>query len=156
MARARAQTGGSSKGGSRASGSKSTGAKRTGTKRSSAPAKAARRTLRIRSDDRVQVIAGKDRGKSGRVLRVEPGKERVYVEGLNMIKRHTRPQQTQNAGRYGGGGPTIGGVIEREGPIHVSNVMLLDPKGGKPTRVGIERENGKPFRVARRTGARID
>ncbi len=152
MARARAQTGGSSKGGSRASGSKSTGTKRRGTKRSSAPVKAARRTLRIRSDDRVQVIAGKDRGKSGRVLRVEPGKERVYVEGLNMIKRHTRPQQVADTMR----GQTVGGVIEREGPIHVSNVMLLDPKGGKPTRVGVERENGKPFRVARRSGARID
>ncbi len=152
MARARAQTGGSSKGGSRASGGKGTGAKRAGTKRTKAPAKVLRRTLRIRSDDRVQVIAGKDRGKSGRVLRVEPGKERVYVEGLNMIKRHTRPQQVADTMR----GQTVGGVIEREGPIHVSNVMLLDPKGGKPTRVGVERENGKPFRVARRTGARID
>ncbi len=111
-----------------------------------------RRTLRIRSDDRVQVIAGKDRGKSGRVLRVEPGKERVYVEGLNMIKRHTRPQQVADTRQ----GATVGGVIEREGPIHVSNVMLLDPKGGKPTRVGVERENGRPFRVARRSGARID
>jgi large subunit ribosomal protein L24 len=152
MARARAQTGGSRKGGSRASGGKGTGAKRTGTKRSNAPAKALRRTLRIHSDDRVQVIAGKDRGKSGRVLRVEPDKERVYVEGLNMIKRHTRPQQVADTMR----GQTVGGVIEREGPIHVSNVMLLDPKGGKPTRVGVERENGKPFRVARRSGARID
>ncbi len=100
MARARAQTGGSSKGGSRASGGKSTGAKRTGTKRSNAPTKAIRRTLRIRSDDRVQVIAGKDRGKSGRVLRVEPGKERVYVEGLNMIKRHTRPQQVADTSAW--------------------------------------------------------
>ena len=100
----------------------------------------------------MQVIAGKDRGKSGRVLRVEPGKERVYVEGLNMIKRHTRPQQVADTRQ----GATVGGVIEREGPIHVSNVMLLDPKGGKPTRVGVERENGRPFRVARRSGARID
>jgi large subunit ribosomal protein L24 len=152
MARARAQTGGSSKGGSRASGGKGTGAKRTGTKRAKAPAKVSRRTLRIRSDDRVQVMAGKDRGKSGRVLRVEPGKERVYVEGLNMVKRHTRPQQVADTMR----GQTVGGVIEREGPIHISNVMLLDPKGGKPTRVGVERENGRPFRVARRSGARID
>jgi large subunit ribosomal protein L24 len=152
MARARAQTGGSHKGGSRTGGGKSTSAKRAGTKRSSAPAKAARRTLRIRSDDRVQVIAGKDRGKSGRVLRVEPGKERVYVEGLNMIKRHIRPQQVADTRQ----GATVGGVIEREGPIHVSNVMLLDPKGGRPTRVGVERENGRPFRVARRSGARID
>jgi large subunit ribosomal protein L24 len=111
-----------------------------------------RRRLRIRSDDRVLVISGKDRGKSGRVLRVEPGKERVYVEGLNMIKRHTRPQQVADTRQ----GQTVGGVIEREGPIHVSNVMLLDPKGEKPTRVGVERENGKPFRVSRRSGARID
>ncbi len=152
MARARAQTGGTHKGGSRTGAGKSTGTKRAGTKRTSGPAKAVRRTLRIRSDDRVQVIAGKDRGKSGRVLRVEPGKERVYVEGLNMIKRHTRPRQVAETRQ----GATVGGVIEREGPIHVSNVMLLDPKGGKPTRVGVERENGRPFRVARRSGARID
>jgi large subunit ribosomal protein L24 len=110
-----------------------------------------KRTMRIHSDDRVLVIAGKDRGKSGRVLRVEPGKERVYVEGLNMVKRHTKPQQVAGARSA-----ALGGVIEREGPIHVSNVMLLDPKGGKPTRVGVERENGKPYRVARRSGARID
>ncbi|HWX44449.1 MAG TPA: 50S ribosomal protein L24 [Solirubrobacteraceae bacterium] len=107
--------------------------------------------MRIRSGDRVQVMAGKDRGKSGRVLRVEPSNERLYVEGLNMIKRHTRPQQVAGARSE-----ALGGVIEREGPIHVSNVMLLDPKGGKPTRVGVERENGKPFRVARGSGARID
>ncbi len=112
----------------------------------------ARRTMRVRSGDRVQVMAGKDRGKTGKVLRVEPNKERVYVEGLNMIKRHVRPQQVADTTR----GQTVGGVIEREGPIHVSNVMLLDPKGGKPTRVGVERENGKPFRVARGSGARID
>jgi large subunit ribosomal protein L24 len=155
MARARAQTGGSRKGGSRTTG-KQTGGKRSNAKRSGGQAKT-RRTMRIHSDDRVLVIAGKDRGKSGRVLRVDLGKERVYVEGLCMVKKHTRPQQVPSAGAFGGaGGSTGGGVIEREGPIHVSNVMLLDPKGGKPTRVGVERENGKPFRVARRSGARID
>lgn len=111
----------------------------------------ARRVLKVRSGDRVQVIAGKDRGKSGRVLRVEPRKERVYVEGMNMVKRHTRPQQVG-----GTRNEAIGGVIEREGPIHISNVMLLDPKDNKPTRVGVEREHGKPFRVARRSGTRID
>jgi large subunit ribosomal protein L24 len=115
-----------------------------------------RRALRIRTDDRVVVISGKDRGKSGRVLRVDPTRERVYVEGLNMVKKHTRPQQAPG-GSFGGRGGTIGGgVISLEGPIHVSNVMLLDPKGGKPTRVGVERENGKPYRISRRTGARID
>jgi large subunit ribosomal protein L24 len=155
MARARAQTGGSSKGGSRTS-AKQTGAKRSDRKRSGAQAKSPRRTLRIHSDDRVLIIAGKDRGKSGRVLRVEPSKERLYVEGLNMIKRHTRPQRAPS-GSFGGRSGTVGGgVMELEGPIHVSNVMLLDPKGGKPTRVGVERENGRPFRVARRSGARID
>jgi large subunit ribosomal protein L24 len=151
MARARAQTGGTSKGGARTRG-KQTGGKRAAGRRSGGQPKTTKRTLRIHSDDRVLVIAGKDRGKSGRVLRVEPGKERVYVEGLNMVKRHTRPQQVADTRQ----GQTVGGVIEREGPIHVSNVMLLDPKGGKPTRVGVERENGKPYRVARRSGARID
>jgi large subunit ribosomal protein L24 len=112
---------------------------------------ARRGALKIRSGDRVQVISGKDRGKSGRVLRVEPRKARVYVEGLNIVKRHTRPQavagsQTREA---------IGGVIEREGPIHISNVMLLDAKG-KRTRVGVEREAGSRVRVARSTGARLE
>jgi large subunit ribosomal protein L24 len=111
----------------------------------------AKRVLKVRSGDRVQVMAGKDRGKSGRVLRVEPRKERVYVEGMNMVKRHTRPQQVS-----GTRSEAVGGVIEREGPIHISNVMLLDPRDSKPTRVGVEREHGKPFRVARRSGTRID
>ena len=104
---------------------------------------------RIRTDDQVMVISGKDRGKTGKVLRVEPKKDRVYVEGLNIIKRHQRPVQTA-------GGQTAGGVIEREGPIHVSNVMLVDPKDNKPTRVGVEIEDGKRLRVARRSGQRVD
>jgi large subunit ribosomal protein L24 len=110
-----------------------------------------RRTLKIRSGDHVKVTAGKDRGKSGRVLRVEPTKERLYVEGLNMVKRHTRPQQVAGAQSEA----QIGGVIEREGPIHISNVMLLDAKGN-PTRVRIERENGKRVRVAKSSGAKLD
>jgi large subunit ribosomal protein L24 len=110
-----------------------------------------RRSLKIRSGDHVQVISGKDRGKSGRVLRVDLARERVIVEGLNMIKRHTRPSQVAGAQSEA----QMGGVIEREGPIHVSNVMLLDGKG-QPTRVGIEREDGQRFRVARSTGARLD
>ena len=111
-----------------------------------------RRSLKIHSGDQVKVIAGKDRGKTGKVMRVEPVKERVYVEGLNMVKRHTKPSQVAGAQSE----QTVGGVISREGPIHVSNVMLIDPKGGQPTRVRIERENGKPLRVAKRTGTRID
>ena len=78
------------------------------------------------------MIAGKDRGKTGKVLRVEPAKERVFVEGLNMVKRH---MQAPAGARHQPRTDQLGGVIEREGPIHVSNVMLLDPKGGKPTRV---------------------
>lgn len=113
---------------------------------------AKRPVLKVRSGDEVQVMAGKDRGKSGRILRVEPSNERVYVEGLNMVKRHMRPQQVADTQR----GQTVGGVIEREGPIHVSNVMLLDPKDHKPTRVGIEREDGKRYRVAKRSGTRLD
>ena len=114
--------------------------------------KAKRRPLRVRRDDEVQVMAGKDRGKRGRVLRVEPAKNRLYVEGLNIIKRHQRPQQVAGAQRA----EQVGGVIEKEGPIHVSNVMLADPKDGKPTRIGVEIEDGKRYRVAKRSGTRID
>jgi large subunit ribosomal protein L24 len=107
---------------------------------------------RIKSGDEVLVVGGKDRGKRGKVLRVEPKRDRVYVEGLNMVKRHQRPQQVPGAQRA----ETVGGVIEKEGPIHFSNVMLLDPKDGKPTRVGFEVADGKRYRVARRSGTRVD
>jgi large subunit ribosomal protein L24 len=105
---------------------------------------------RIKRDDQVIIKSGKDRGKQGKVLRVDPTKERCYVEGLNMIKRHQRAQQTGTTAQQ------TAGVIEKEGPIHLSNVMLLDPKDGKPTRVGIEIEDGKRFRIAKRSGARLD
>ena len=107
---------------------------------------------RIKAGDQVIVVSGKDRGKGGRVLRVEPAKQRAYVEGLNMIKRHERPRQVPGAQRA----EQVGGVIEKEGGIHVSNVMLADPTDGKPTRIGIEIDGGRRFRVARRTGTRID
>jgi large subunit ribosomal protein L24 len=108
--------------------------------------------IRIRRDDQVIVIGGKDRGKTGRVLRVDRRRGRVFVEGLNIVKRHERPRQVAGAQRA----ETVGGVIEREGPIHVSNVMLVDPKDNKPTRLGVVREDGKRFRVARRTQTRLD
>jgi len=108
--------------------------------------------IRIRKGDEVRVIAGKDRGKRGRVLRVQPGRSRVFVEGLNMVKRHTRPQQVADVQR----GQTVGGVIEREGPIHISNVMPVDPKDGKPTRLRVERSGGKRVRVAKRSGTPLD
>jgi large subunit ribosomal protein L24 len=107
-------------------------------------------SLRIKADDEVIVIGGKDRGKRGKVLRVEPKNDRVYVEGLNMVKRHQKPQQV---GTRGG---QVGGVIDKEGPIHISNVMLADPKDGKPTRVRVEVIEGKRHRVAARSGSRID
>ena len=107
---------------------------------------------RIKRDDEVIVIGGKDRGKRGKVLRVDPKNDRIYVEGLNIVKRHQRPRQVAGAQRA----EQVGGVIEKEGPIHVSNVMLVDPKEGKPTRVGYEVHEGKRFRVAKRSGTRID
>src|SRR6478672_8406215 len=107
--------------------------------------------MKIRSGDTVQVIAGKDSGKQGKVLRVEPGKNRLFVEGLNMVKRHQRPRSLKDTQRGG----QVGGVIEKEGPIHVSNVMLLDPKDNRPTRVGIERNEGRRERVTRRSNSRL-
>jgi large subunit ribosomal protein L24 len=107
---------------------------------------------RIKTGDDVIVIGGKDRGKRGKVLRVDPAKNRLYVEGLNIVKRHQKPQQVAGAQRA----EQVGGVIEKEGPIHVSNVMVADPKDGKPTRLGIEVEDGKRYRVAKRSGTRLD
>jgi len=108
--------------------------------------------LKIKAGDDVIVIAGKDRGKRGKVLRADPSHDRVYVEGLNIVKRHQKPQQVAGAQRA----EQVGGVIEKEGPIHASNVMLADPKDGKPTRIGVEVEDGKRYRVAKRSGTRID
>jgi large subunit ribosomal protein L24 len=108
--------------------------------------------MKIRRDDEVVVISGKDRGKTGRVLRVDPKKQRVFVEGLNLVKRHTKPQQVRGAQRA----EQVGGVIEREGPIHISNVMLMDPKDKKPTRLGVSREGGERVRVTRRSDTRLD
>jgi large subunit ribosomal protein L24 len=107
---------------------------------------------KIRRDDEVVVISGKDRGKTGRVLRVDPKKSKVFVEGLNIVKRHQRPQQVPNAQRA----ETVGGVIEKEGPIHISNVMLVDPKDKTPTRIGITREDGQRMRVAKRSQSKLD
>jgi large subunit ribosomal protein L24 len=108
--------------------------------------------MKIRSGDEVQVLSGKDRGKRGKVLRVDRKHERVFVEGLNMIKRHQRPRQVPDAASR----EAIGGVIEREGPIHVSNVGLVDPKAGKPTRIGVTREDGQRYRVAKKSGTRLE
>ena len=103
-------------------------------------------SLKIRRDDEVIVISGKDRGKTGTVMRVDPEKQRVYIEGLNIIKRHQRALQPGQAG----------GVVEKEGPIHISNVMLVDPRDKKPTRVGVTREGGVRNRVTRRSQTKLD
>jgi large subunit ribosomal protein L24 len=107
---------------------------------------------KIRRDDMVKVITGKDKGKTGRVLHVEPKKSRVFVEGMNIQKRHQRPRSIRDAQRAG----EVGGVIEKEGPIHISNVMLLDPKSSDPTRVRITREGGQRKRIAAKSGEEID
>ena len=105
--------------------------------------------MKLKADDTVIVISGKDKGKRGKIIRVDRSRDRVFVEGINMIKRHQRP----NPGR-----PNAQvGVIEREGPVHVSNVALLDPKDHKPTRVGTRRtEDGTRMRVTKRSGTEID
>jgi large subunit ribosomal protein L24 len=111
------------------------------------------RGMKIRTDDMVKVTGGKDAGKTGRVTRTEPKRSFVYVEGLNMVKRHQRPQPVQNTQRKS---QAAGGIIEKEGPIHVSNVMLLDPKDEKPTRVGIRLDKaGRRERFSKRTGTGI-
>ena len=110
------------------------------------------KSMRIKTDDQVVIISGKDAGKSGRVVRTEPKKRRVYVEGLNIVKRHER---ARSSGDLSTASP--GGIVEKEGPIDVSNVMLLDPKGNKPTRVGVRADDGgKRVRYAKISGAAID
>ncbi|HEV7845139.1 MAG TPA: 50S ribosomal protein L24 [Thermoleophilaceae bacterium] len=108
--------------------------------------------LRIRRDDTVRIIAGKDRGRTGRVLRTDPKRDRVFVEGANIIKRHTKPRTLRDTQRA----QELGGIVEMEGPIHVSNVMLIDPDSGEPTRVTVTREDGKRKRIAKKSGKEID
>ena len=101
---------------------------------------------KIRKGDKVIVITGRDRGKSGEVLQVLPKEDRVVVRGVNVVKRHTRPSQV-----------SAGGIVEKEASIHVSNVAHLDPASNKPTRVGYRTDDaGRKVRVARRSGEAID
>ena len=102
---------------------------------------------RIRKDDTVVVIAGKDKGRTGKVLKVLVKEDRVVVEGVNMMKRHTKPDVTH----------PNGGVIAKEAALHISNVALRDPKTGKPTRVGFKvNDKGRKVRVAKGSGVEID
>ena len=101
---------------------------------------------RIRKGDRVVASSGKDRGKSGVVLEVRPDEQRVVVEGVNIMKRHTKPRPPNEPG----------GVIERPAPMHWSNVALIDPKDNLPTRVRIQEVDGKRVRVSARSGEKLD
>ncbi|MEM7740611.1 MAG: 50S ribosomal protein L24 [Pseudomonadota bacterium] len=100
---------------------------------------------RIKKGDKVVVLAGKDKGAEGEVLKVMPKDERVLVQGVQMVTKHRKPSQQSQ-----------GGIERMEAPIHVSNVALKDPKDGKPTRVGFEERDGKKVRVAKRSGEVID
>jgi large subunit ribosomal protein L24 len=105
--------------------------------------------MKIRTNDEVVVISGKEKGKTGKVIRVDRERSKVYVEGLNMVKRHQRANPARANAPVG--------VIEREGGIHVSNVAILDPKDKKPTRIGMTRtEQGARMRVTKRSGTELD
>ena len=106
--------------------------------------------MRIKVNDEVEVIAGNDKGERGKVQRIILGKGRVVVHGVNMVKKHQKPQQT------GGRSQTQGGIIEFEAPLDVSNIMLVCPHTGELTRVGIRRdENGRRVRFSKKSGQDI-
>ncbi|WP_416355761.1 50S ribosomal protein L24 [Aureimonas phyllosphaerae] len=104
---------------------------------------------KIKKGDNVVVLAGKDKGRLGKVLQVMPKEDRAVVSGVNMVKRHQKQSASQEAG-----------IVSKEAPIHLSNLSVADPKDGKPTRVGFkvvgEGENAKKVRVAKRSGEQID
>ena len=100
---------------------------------------------KIRKGDNVVVLTGKDKGRTGEVLQVMPKEDRALVRGVNMVKRHQRQTQSQQAG-----------IVNKEASIHLSNLAVADPKDGKPTRVGIRLEEGKKVRFAKRSGELID
>lgn len=102
--------------------------------------------IRMKKGDQVIVLTGKDKGKTGEVLRLIPKDSRAFVQGVNMVKRHTRPTQT-----------SAGGIIEKEASIHISNLSHIDPKDDKPTRTGIKTlKDGRKVRFAKRSGEVID
>ncbi|MGB3501238.1 MAG: 50S ribosomal protein L24 [Mesorhizobium sp.] len=100
---------------------------------------------KIKKGDKVVVLAGKDKGRTGEVIRMMPKDDKAVVRGVNMVRRHQRQSQSQE-----------GGIISKEAPIHISNIAVADPKDGKPTRVRIDVKDGKKVRVAKRSGASID
>ena len=108
--------------------------------------------MKIRREDEVIVISGKDKGKTGKVIRVDRSRGKVFVEGINMVKRHTKPRTLRDTQRA----QEIGGIVEMEGPIHITNVMLIDPETNEPTRVGIKREGGRRLRIGKKSGKEIE
>lgn len=98
--------------------------------------------MHVKTGDKVKVLAGKDKGKEGVITKAFPKKDRVIVEGVNVVKKHTKPSNTNPSG----------GIVEKEAPIHVSNVMLIDPSTNQPTRVGYKVVDGKKVRVSKKTG----
>ncbi|MDO6965877.1 50S ribosomal protein L24 [Rhizobium alvei] len=100
---------------------------------------------KIRKGDKVVILTGKDKGRSGEVLQVMPKEDRAIVRGINVVKRHQRQSASQEAG-----------IITKEAPIHLSNIAIADPKDGKPTRVGFKIDGDKKVRVAKRSGVSID
>lgn len=101
--------------------------------------------MHIKKGDTVYVNAGNDKGKTGKVLSVIPDKDRAIVEGINIVSKHTKPNTKQPQG----------GIVKQEAPIHVSNLNLIDPKSGKPTRIGRRIEDGKKVRYAKKSGEEI-
>lgn len=97
--------------------------------------------MKIKKGDQVIVITGRDKGKTGEVIKSMPKENKVIVQGINLVKRHTKPTQE-----------SAGGIVSKEAPIHVSNVALIDPKDGKATRIGFKVEDGKKVRVSKRSG----
>lgn len=102
--------------------------------------------MHVKKGDKVMVITGKDKGKTGTVLAAFPKKDRVLVEGVNVVKKHSKPSQDNPQG----------GINSQEAAIHVSNVMVLDPKTNEPTRIGYKEVNGKKVRVAKKSGEALD
>ena len=101
---------------------------------------------KIKKGDRVVVLAGRDKGRQGEVLRVWPKEDRLLVSGLNLVKRHTRPSQTDPQG----------GIKTKEAPLHISNVAFVDPKSGEPTRVGFRMDGDRKVRFAKKSGEVIN
>lgn len=102
--------------------------------------------LHVKKGDNVKIISGKDKGKEGKILEAYPTKSRVLVEGINMVKKHAKPSQ----------GNPQGGIINKEAPVHVSNVMVIDPSTNEPTRVGYKEEDGKKVRIGKKSGEKLD